>query len=191
MAGGARVAGGQGEPLGPFIAQRVSVLPVQLLRADSTAPLRAPGWPAARRELDDSIGAAMAERGVGRRWAYAADIDRLAKRNTGYVSDPYALGAAALRNRTFKPGEQAPALVIGNLRSLIALGDSRFALVPVELSFAGTGADRMAVLRLFLLDGRIGQVIWFGDVAAPAATTFGSAEAGVLGRAVADLVARP
>lgn len=185
-------AAAQGEPpLAPFIAQRVSVLPIQRLRADSTTPLKAPDWPAARRELDDSIATAISERGVGRRWAYARDIDRMAKRNMGYVSDPYALGAGALRNRAFKSGEQAPSVVVTNLRSLIALGDSRFALVPVELSFAGTDAERMAVVRLVLLDGRIGQVVWFGDVATPAATVFRSAEIGALGRAVADLVVRP
>ena len=88
-----------------------------------------------------------------------------------------------------QPGEQASAGIVNNLRSLIALGDSRFALIPVELSFARKGAQVVPTLRLVLLDGRSGQVAWFGDVAGRPGTGFAAAELGALAQRVADLVA--
>ncbi len=181
----------QGEtPLAPFAAQRVSVMPVQFLRADSAGPVRVATWAAVRRELDDSIGVTLAERGLGRNWAYATDIERMAKRNTAYVSDPFTLGAGSLRARPLRPEDQAPMILVNNLRSLIALGDSRYAIIPVELSFARRGADSSAVLRLVMLDGRSGKIVWFADVTSPAGNAFGSGEIGALSRRVADLVSR-
>lgn len=177
------------QPLAAFGAQRVSVMPVQFLRADSAAPVRAPDWTRARKELDDSLGAAIAERGIGRKWAYAADIDRMARRNATYASDPYALGAGGLRDRTLKPEDRLSVVLANNLRALIALGDSRYALIPVELSFARSGAESRAMLRLVLVDGRAGQVVWAGDVAGSAGAAFGAASVGALAQRVADLVA--
>lgn len=164
------------------------MLPVQFLHADSASPVHPAEWAGVRKELDDSIGVALAERGLGKKWAYAADFERMARRNAGYVSDPYTLGAGGLRGRALKPGEQAPMIVISNLRSLIALGDSRYALVPVELGFSGLGADAHVVLRLVVLDGRAGQTVWYTDLAMPGAAKFGSAEIGALAQRVADLV---
>jgi hypothetical protein len=176
-------------PLGPFAAHKVSVLPVQFLRADSGAPVSTAIWATLRKELDDSIGTAIAERGIGKKWAYAADVARMAKRNAGYASDPYMLGAGGLRSRPLKAEEPAPRMMVDNMRSLIALGDSRYALVPVELAFAKKDNAWRAVLRLVLLDGRVGQVVWYGDLAMEAASPFGSAAAGTLAQRVADLIA--
>ena len=177
------------QPLAAFAAQRVSVMPVQLLRADTTAPVHGPDWARVRKELDDSLGAAIAERGIGRKWAYAADIDRMARRNATYASDPYSLGTGGLRERLLKPEDKLSAVLVGNLRTLIALGDSRFALIPVELSFARSGAESRATLRLVLVDGRAGQVVWAGDVVGEPGAAFGAASVGALAQRVADLVA--
>ncbi|MEA3247709.1 MAG: hypothetical protein U9Q74_16280 [Gemmatimonadota bacterium] len=183
-------AGAQGgdPPLAPFAAQKLSVMPVQLLRADTASPLKPSEWATVRREIDDSIGTALSERGIGRKWAYAADIDRLAKRNASYVSDPYALGASGLRGRSLKPDDPAPPVLVNNLRSLVALGDSRFALVPAELSFEGHGADARAVLRVVLVDGRGGTVLFAIDVVVPAGSKFDAPHIGGLAQRVADLV---
>lgn len=178
----------QGEPLAPFAGQKVSVMPIQFLRVDTTAPVKAQDWASLRRELNDSIGVAIAERGIGKKWAYAADIERMAKRNAVYVSDPNSLGAGGLRNRALKAGEPAPPVLINNLRPMIALGDSRWALIPVELGFAGAGAEKHPVLRLVLLDGRVGQVTWYADLPGVASPTFGSADIGALAQRIADLV---
>lgn len=191
LASAAPASAQEGEPpLSPFVAQRVAVVPVQFLRSDTAAPLLPAQWATARRELDDSIGTALAERGLGNKWAYAADIDRLAKRNRGYVSDPYTLGAGSFRARPLRPNDAAPSLLLSNLRSLIALGDARYALIPVELAFVREDDKALAVLRLVLLDGRGGRIVWFADIAVPAGTAFGSAQIGELARSVADLVVR-
>lgn len=176
------------QPLAGFAAQKVAVMPVQFVRADSSGSVHAADWAGVRKALDDSIGAAIAERGIGKKWAYAADIERMAKRNAVYVSDPYALGAGGLRTRPLKPEEPVSPVLVNNLRSLIALGDSRFALIPVELSFAHKGAESRASLRLVLVDGRVGQVVWSGDIAGEPATAFGAATIGALAQRVADLV---
>jgi hypothetical protein len=83
----------------------------------------------------------------------------MAKRNTDYVSDPYALGAGPLRNPQLKAGDPVSPAVVGNLRSLIALADARFALIPVELAFAKRGSEARPVVRMVLLDGRMGREV--------------------------------
>ncbi|HVT41283.1 MAG TPA: hypothetical protein VHE78_19760 [Gemmatimonadaceae bacterium] len=178
-------------PLAAFVGQRIAVMPVQLLRADTVAFVRPAAWDAFRRELDDSIGSAIAERGVGKKWAYAADIARSARRNAAYVSDPYSLGVQPLRNPIYKVGDKIPGLFASNLRPLIALGDTRFALVPVEVAFVGTAERQRAVLRLALVDGRGGLFVWVGDVASDAASALTPALIGSLAARVADLVIAP
>jgi hypothetical protein len=178
-------------PLAPFIAQRIIVLPVQLLRADTGALVGVAAWGAFRAELDDSIGSAIAERGLGKRWGYAADVARSARRNAAYTSDPYSLGVQPLRGATFKAGDRIPALFGSNLRALIALGDTRYALLPVEVVFQKSGALQRAVLRLALVDGRSGLFVWVGDVASDPAASLTPAIATSLAARVADLVVAP
>jgi hypothetical protein len=178
-------------PLAAFVAQRIAVMPVQLLRVDTIAFVRPAAWDAFRRELDDSIGSAIAERGVGKKWAYAADMARTARRNAAYVSDPYSLGVQPLRNAVYKGGDKIPELFGSNLRALIALGDTRFALVPVEIAFVGNATRQRAVLRLALVDGRGGLFVWVGDVASDAASSLTPALIGSLAARVADLVIAP
>jgi hypothetical protein len=178
-------------PLAAFVAERIAVMPVQLLRADTGTLVGPAAWGTFRKELDDSIGAAISQRGVGRKWAYASDIARTARLNSAYVSDPYSLGAQSLRNTVYKGGDKLPDVLNSNLRSLIALGDTRFALIPVELGFARNGPVQRAVLRLALVDGRGAIFIWVGDVASDPATTLTPALIASLAARVADLVVAP
>lgn len=178
-------------PLAPFVAQRIIVLPVQLLRADSGALVDAARWPAFRRELDDSIGSAIAARGLGARWSYAADVVRSARRNAAYTSDPYALGAQPMRGATIKPGDKMPEVFVSNLRALIALGDTRYALLPIELAFHRSGARQRAALRVALVDGRSGLFVWIGEVASDPSASLTPAIVTSLAARVADLVVQP
>ncbi|MFI5311062.1 MAG: hypothetical protein ACHQQ3_07500 [Gemmatimonadales bacterium] len=178
-------------PLAQFVDQRIIVLPVQLLRPDTGAFVGPEKWGAFRKELDDSIGSAIAARGLGRKWAYAADVLRSAKRNAAYTSDPYALGAQPMRNVVIKPGEKIPELFGSNLRALIALGDTRYALLPIEVVFHKSGAQQRASLRLALVDGRAGLFVWLGDVASDPAASLTSAMVTSLASRVADLVVAP
>jgi hypothetical protein len=181
-------AKGLGSPLAGFASQRLIVLPVQLLRGDSLSWIQPSGWTAFRKELDDSVASAISERGIGKRWAYSADVIRQAKRNAGYVGDPYSIGAQPLRGQNYRPGDHIPPLMVSNLRPMIALADARYALLPVEIVFQRDGLRQRAVLRLALVDGRTGQFGWVGEVASDPATDYSPSILSMIAARVADLV---
>ena len=178
-------------PLSPMASQKVMVLPVQLLRADSGAWVDQGKWEKFRRELDDSIGSAIANRGVGKTWKYAADAARIAKRNPEYVSDIYSMGVQPMRAVRYKIGEPIPDLFNSNLRLLIGIADTRYALLPVEIWFARKGGQQIAVLKLAMVDGRGGTFVWMGEVGTDPATSFTPALINTLAARVADLVVAP
>lgn len=178
-------------PLAPMASQHVIVLPVQLLRADSGAWVDGHAWEKFRRELDDSIGSILAARGLGRAWKYAADAARIAKRNPDYVNDPYSMGVQPLRAVLFKIGDPLPEPFYSNLRTIIALADARYALVPIELWFVRKGAEQIAVMKLALADGQGGSLVWLGEVGSDPATSMPRDLANTLATRVANLIVAP
>lgn len=178
-------------PLSPMASQRVMVLPVQLLKADSGAWVDQSKWEKFRRELDDSIGSAIANRGVGKTWRYAADVVKIAKRNPEYVNDPYAMGVQPMRSVKYKIGDPIPDLFNNNLRLLIGIADTRYVLLPVEIYFARKDAQQIAVLKLAMVDGRGGTFVWMGEVGTDPAAAMSPALINSLAARVADLVAAP
>ena len=170
-------------PLATFAAMRVAIVPVQLWRADTTAWGKGVEWATMRLAVDAAIRAELQARGLGKRWAYAEDIVRSAKRNPTYATDPYALGVSRWRGAPPKPDDQVPQVFADNIRPLTALGDTRYALIPVELRADG---DRV-VLRLVLADTRARRVVWAGDLASPS----GAAMPDSLAVRVANLVLEP
>ena len=80
----------------------------------------------------------------------------------------------------------------GQLRSLVALNDARYVLVPAELRFEraaqSAGAAR-AVLRVTVVDARMSRVRWAGDVASDTVSAFSPALAAGVAARLADLVA--
>jgi hypothetical protein len=178
-------------PLAPMASQHVLVLPVQMMRADTGAWIDASKWEKFRRELDDSIGSMISDRGVGKTWKYASDAARIAKRNPDYVSDPYSMGVQAMRAVSFKIGDPLPDLFNNNLRSLVGIADTRYVLVPVEVYFAKRGPQQIAVLKLALVDGRGGTLVWLGEVGTEPATEYSPAMISTLATRVANLVVAP
>jgi hypothetical protein len=172
-----------GPPLGSFAAMRVAIVPVQLWRADSVGWSKEVDWAALRAEFDAAVGDGLRERGLGSRWAYPADVVRSARRNPTYSTDPFALGVGRWRAIPPKIGEDLPALIADNLRPLTALGDARYALIPVELR---TEAEAV-IVRLVLVDARIRSVLWVGDIGVTAGRDFAPALAG----RIADLIVEP
>ena len=172
-----------GPPLSPFAAMRVAIVPAQLWHADSVGWSHGISWATTRMALDSAIAAVLQERGLGRKWAYAADVVRSAKRNPTYASDPYALGVTRLRGVELKSGTEVPQLLADNLRTVTALGDTRFALIPVELRAQGESV----VLRLVMVDTRTRTLVWAGDLLAPG----GAAMITGLATRVADLIIEP
>jgi hypothetical protein len=143
---------------------RVVIAPAQLWRADSIGWSRTLPWATTRTSLDSAVQAVLEERGLGRKWAYAADVVRSARRNPMYASDPMSLGVGRWRTAPPAAGEELPGLLADNLRSVTALGDARHVLIPVELRADGDAV----VLRLVLVDSRARTVIWAGDLLSPA-----------------------
>jgi len=184
-------------PLAAFAAQRVAVFPAQRIRqADSAAWGARLAEPRAYlRVLDSAFAAALADRGLAGVWALPADVIGSARRNATYAADPHALAVNALlpSRRVSSPPELAEPLST-QLRTLVALNDARYALVPVELRFerqGGPAGAGRAVLRVALLDARSAQVAWAGDVASDTAAALSPALAGSAAVRAADLVAAP
>ena len=186
-------------PLAALGGERVVLVPSQRLREAGTL-----GWTSAAAQpreylasLDDEIAAALAERGVGRTWVMPADVARSARRNPTYSTDPYALAVGPLEPGRRAPPRDAPLAepLASELRAIVALGDARYVIVPVELRFerlSGAGADTTAgraVLRVALVDARASQVRWLGEVASDPAPAFSLALAAGVASRLADLIA--
>jgi hypothetical protein len=142
--------------------------------------------------VDGELKFAAEQRGVGGTWVWPEEIIRLAKRNPTFAPDPRLIAAEPLRARPRRRGE--PEMLVdpirSQLRSLVALRDARYALVPVELRFekrdGGTGR---AVLHVAVVDARLARVTWAGDVASDPAAELTPALAATIGERFADLFA--
>lgn len=180
-------------PLAGLAGQHIVVLPVHYLRADTI------GWSSRITEprgtlaaLDSAIERALSERGFRTDWTYPPALARSARRNAGYVSDPYSLAAERLRLGARAIEGQVPEPLGSQIRSIVAVTDARYALFPVELRFERLPDGRARpVLRLALMDGRGASVRWMGDVRGAAANEFTSSTLESVAFALADLVAAP
>ena len=157
-------------PLAGLAAQRVVVVPALALREGDPA-----GW-AARiprlreflRVLDDEIAAALADRGLGQAWVFPDQLWRGHSRNPSLGVDPYRLATNPLRGARLASGDRVPEPLASQLRTLVAVHDSRIVLVPVEVFFDidRTGGTGRTALRLALVDARTAEIRWSGEVKA-------------------------
>jgi hypothetical protein len=183
-------------PLATIAAQRVVVVPALAVREGDPA-----GW-AARiprlreflRVLDEEIAAALSERGLGQAWVFPDQLWRGHSRNPSLGVDPYRLATQPLRGVRVAVGERIPEPLASQLRALVAVHDGRLVLLPVEVFFdidraAGTGRT---ALRLALVDARLAEIRWSGEVKAerPGSEPDRAQLVDVATR-IADLVAAP
>jgi hypothetical protein len=152
-----------GPPLGGFTAMKVSITPVQTWNPDSAGWSRSVVWATTRLALDSALQAELEDRGLAKKWAYASDMVRTARRNPTYAGDPYSLGVARLRTAELKVGMAIPQLMADNLRPFTALNDTRYALIPVSLRVEGEGV----ILRIVLVDTRSRTLTWAGELVSP------------------------
>lgn len=198
--GGPRQAGQQAgpavleRPLAGIMAQRIVVAPVPAVREGD--PM---GWAASiprqrewLRALDAEIAHELGERGLGTAWVFPADLVRAYERNSAMSPDPHRLASAPLRGLTRLTGqERIPDPLGSQLRTLVAVHDGRFVLLPLEVAFepANEGeAGGRARLRLVLLDARSAEVRWLGEVRSDPSPALTPAVAASLAARMADLI---
>lgn len=181
-------------PLAALAAQRVIVTPAYRLR--TADPL---GWaaqiPRSRdylKSLDDEITFVLGERGLKTQWVYSADLLRSMRGNPTYAVDPYSLAVDPLRHPDAGSGTKLGDPLLTQLRTLVALHDSRAVLIPVELRFEKEKSGQgIAILRVALVDGRLGDVRWAGEVKSDPSATFSRSLLASLAGHLADLVTAP
>lgn len=169
----------------------VLVLPVQRVAVDGGLDWTPPGGARATLRMADSlINDVLVMRGAGSKWQFAEDARRAARRNPTYVSNPDALAVSSL-NR-LAPGDPLPEPLASELRTLVAMGDARHVLLPVELrGHAETGGEVVvgrAVLIVAVMDARLSQLLWIGPVMGEPAPEFTAAAVESAVAKLADLI---
>lgn len=183
-----------GPILAPFASQPVILLPTQFLAGGDSL-----GWAAKAgavgeylKGVDDEIAFALQQRRTARQWILPMALARKLRNNVTYApADIYDIGAGPLRDPKLKTDEPLADPIASNLRSMIALTEARYVLVPIELSFAGPKTAGRATLKLALIDARSARLVWIGAVASDPSPSFSPALAAGLGSRIADLVAAP
>jgi len=146
----------------------------------------------AKTTLDADILSAFDERGMRKTWIFPSDLQTAYKRNPTYATDPYELAEEPLRLPSLALDSRLPDPLATQLRTLIALHqDARYVLAPVELRFEKAGTGGRGVLRLVLIDPRLSNVRWIGEVATDSVATFGPAISATLAAKLANVVATP
>ena len=178
-------------PLASLAGQRVVLVPAYRIREGD--PL---GWaaqiPRSRevlRALDSALAGELAQRGLEKQWVYPADLARSSRANPTYAVDPYGLAVEPLRNPNIAPGGKIGDPLATQLRTIIALQDSRAVLLPVELRFEKDKSGQgIAILRAVLVDARIGDIRWTGEAASDPAPAFSRALLSSVASHFADLI---
>jgi hypothetical protein len=180
-------------PLERMAGQEILVFPVQYL--SSTDSL---GWQQqiANRAvflaaLDDQIEAAMTARGLGRAWTFGREVERASKLNSILMTDARSLSAEWLRGRVLPEASVRDPLA-SQVRGLVGLKGSRYALLPVELRLENRGSGTgVAILRVVMIDSRMAQIRWVGEIFSDPMRTLSPALTASVARHFADLVLAP
>jgi hypothetical protein len=179
----------QGTPLAAMAGRPVLVLPIQYAAfADSL------NWRGQIADggtflsaLDDSIAAELGDRGL-RSWTFAPAITASARRNAGMTADPHALAAESLRRRVQASDDPLSEPLASQIRSLVALRDARYVILPAILRFENGGAGARASLLVYLIDSRTARIRWSGEVSSEVTRSSPTMLAGGIAQRLADLV---
>jgi hypothetical protein len=178
-------------PLEVLAQQQILVLPVQYLTfADSLGwSSQVPSIPEYLHTVDDELTFAFGERGLNKHWMFADALARSLKRNPNIAIDPYVLDAGQVRVGSRPDDWQLSDPLASQLRSLIALSEARYVLLPVELQLISVHGAGQAKLHVVLIDARRSQVQWSGDVFGAPMPKFTPAVAADIASRLASLVA--
>lgn len=150
------------KPLGvaPFAGQQIAVIPITLVVPIDTMERVAPftthataiAW------ADSVVGAALLARGPEVKWALPPELRKVARRAPTVAPDPDRMGQSMMRERSL---ETVPDPLRSNLRSMMALLNGRFVLIPAAVAVVPEkGGLVRAEITLVLADTRTGKVVW-------------------------------
>ncbi len=180
-------------PLERMAGQEILVLPVQYLSSTDSLgwQQQIPNRAAFLAALDDQIEATMAARGLGRAWTFGREVERASKLNSILMTDARSLSAEWLRGRVL-PETTVRDPLAQQVRGLVGLKGSRYALLPVELRLENRGGGTgVAILRVVMIDSRMAQIRWVGEVMSDPMKTLSPALTASVATHFADLVVAP
>ena len=173
--------------------QQILVFPVQYLSGTDTLgwQQQIPDRAVFLAALDDQIQAAMVARGLGRAWTFGREVERASKMNSILMTDARSLSAEWLRGRVL-PETSVRDPLASQVRGLVGLKGSRYALLPVELRFENRpGGTGVAILRVVMIDSRMAQIRWVGEVVSDPVRILSPALTASVASHFADLVIAP
>ena len=173
--------------------QEILVFPVQYLSSTDTLgwQQQIPNRAAFLATLDDQIEAAMTSRGLGRAWTFGREVERASKLNSILMTDARSLSAEWLRGRVL-PETSVRDPLQSQVRGLVGLKGSRYALLPVELRLENRGGGTgVAILRVVMIDSRMALIRWVGEVVSDPMKTLSPALTASVATHFADLVLAP
>jgi hypothetical protein len=180
-------------PLERMAGQQILVLPVQFLSGTETLgwQQQVPNRAAFLAALDDQIEAAMAARGLARQWTFGREVERASKMNSILMTDARSLSAEWLRGRVLTETSVRDPLA-SQVRGLVGLKGSRYALLPVELRLENRGAGTgVAILRVVMIDSRMALIKWVDEIESDPMKTLSPALTASVATHFADLVVAP
>jgi hypothetical protein len=180
-------------PLERLAGSEIVVFPVQYLSSTDSLgwQQQIPNRAAFLAALDDQIEAALTARGLGQSWTFGSEIERASKLNSILMTDARSLSAEWLRGRVL-PETTVRDPLASQVRGLVGLKGQRYALLPVELRLANRGAGMgVAILRVVMIDSRMAQIKWAGEVSSDPMKTLSPALTASVATHFADLVVAP
>lgn len=172
-----------------IVGQPLLIAPVQSIKiAPELAWTGLPRTPDILAALDGSLSDTLRARLANPQWVYAAALIESARNNPTYATDPRALSIQSLKSSKLEVAQRLPEPLASQLRLMLALHDGRLILIPVELQFERTASGSAhPVLHLVLVDPRLSDIRWVGDVAGVDLPTFSSSFTAQMASRVADL----
>ncbi len=187
--------------------------PVVFVPVQSVEPLPGGGWPGGADGEEDALRAMDAElqfalegsRGA-EDWALPADVVRRVERNPMLRMDPSRMAYQGLLEKPDKR-KQIYEPLHGELRSISALFDTRYVVLPISLfvepdppgeddpqpdspaDLNGPDTRYRAHLLLAMIDIRSSTIVWWGEIVGEAGTADSPALTASLAERVADAVA--
>jgi hypothetical protein len=155
--------------LAPISGQPIPILPILYIVADTGVPLPV-GRNAQLAWADSTLSDELQSRGVDAHWLTPPEVRRVARRAPGMVTDPDHMGQAVMRFDNLK---KVPDPLFSNIRSLVAMTNSRYVMIPAAMRFSRVAGKVHVELTLVLADARSGAISWrsnpVGDGDTPAA----------------------